>query len=357
MYRVSWIALTASMVVVIPGVAQDNSPSPSFDDLHAAWEALDDSVRNHRALRNTDGEIVSWESEKVGPFVVVASKEELPDLVQAVRVVGEEAGAFEVGILGEGTRLVFPPRRTSYVAPEVSKGAQLIRPSRFAPSPMVRARKGVLGSLFQLTPNDVKEWAGGLSLFAPADSLWARRALVASGTEVTRRCFHGETDACVDALGLGQGPWHSVYSDLELWGGRVFPVHQARIGEDGRRAVLDCLATGDRAPCLEQAHRWTLHADRIAFPAYARHHFLNFAVGLGGDGAYLRLVSKEHETVSDRLQAAAGLPLEEVTSAWRKELLAYKVGTPMPPPSHSLAAGLWLFVLGFLSTRSTRWRK
>ncbi len=90
-------------------------------------------------------------------------------------------------------------------------------------------------------------------------------------------------------------------------------------------------------------------------PRGVRDGFVRQVLALGGDGAYGRLRATEG-TIADRLEAAAGMPVDSVIVSWRSGLLD-AVGRPTSTSLPiALGAVLWAVLFSGLALRSTRWR-
>lgn len=177
--------------------------------------------------------------------------------------------------------------------------------------------------LADVLPTDVQEWLDGVIVPASVDDADAYRLLVLRPGRANAACRAGDAAACGRALGL-----RDPGADYAGW-------YDAAELEAARDA-----GTGEVSAPL---------------PASARSHFLAFAFSTF-PGSAGRLHAQQASTVGERIAGATGQPLDSLTAAWQRRVIA---GAPEAPSSDvpaSFAALLWVAVFATLASRSTRWR-
>jgi hypothetical protein len=200
-------------------------------------------------------------------------------------------------------------------------------------------------------------WAGNA---IPDDTVlvseWAnqRLLLISSASAVGTRCYEGDINACRIALMLSRADpireWHDSTTRRNL---------VRRRGELARRmdarAEQQCLAGSD-ASCI--ALLQVFPASTFHEPAVVTLRFglLRHALSLGGAGSTERLLMASAGSPSDRLEAAARMPIDSLIRSWQTRVRETHA------PSEDLTFGItimslaWAAGMGALSLRSSRWR-
>ncbi len=177
--------------------------------------------------------------------------------------------------------------------------------------------------------------------------------LATTDSRAARLCLQGDVPSCADALAMT-----GLDEPLTVWYG---PEERRRLVERRRKywriqsaRVDNCIDRGNDAACLEVL-RSSPMISLIPLRSSARRMLVNAAVELGGDGAYARLIEAEAATLEQRVAAAARLAPDSVLAAWRSAVLSSRPQRS-PVTGTLLWTAVWVVVLGFVATRSTRWR-
>lgn len=201
-------------------------------------------------------------------------------------------------------------------------------------------------------------WAGNA---IPNDTLraseWAnqRLLLVSAQSAVGGRCYAGDRKACRIALLLTPGSdpvldWHDSMTRR-----RLVRRHGAMARRMDSRAERQCLAGSDDA-CIELLQLFPSAAFREPAALGLRLGFLRHALAVGGTGAVARLLTASTASPTERLAAAAGVPIDSLIGSWQARVRETRA------PSEDLTFGItimslaWVAGIGALSLRSSRWR-
>jgi hypothetical protein len=157
-----------------------------------------------------------------------------------------------------------------------------------------------------------------------------------------RRCQSGDTDSCLDVLGIDSLPgsrltrWYAP-ADYRSMLRAVAPPREDSVAV---AAWIRCRQNRDQSACAIAAA--ALPNDRVPLPlsATARLMFLREALAAGGTGAYGRLVDGGG-SVRVRLTRAAAEPLDRTAARWRSRLAQSR------PDRMQVPAGLVLASLGW----------
>jgi hypothetical protein len=182
--------------------------------------------------------------------------------------------------------------------------------------------------------------------------------VVASSRVVGRRCFEGDMPSCVAALRLDDHNETTLLAAFPTVAerqdvvGRLESFFRQRRNLDG---LMDCRSGSDSA-CAYMIRSVPVSLIPQPLEREARIMLVHLALELGGRQAYHRLISDPTKPIGERLADAAGIPRDSLLVLWRQRVLA---GRPAPvslPLSGVLAGVIWIVVLGFFGTRSSRWR-
>jgi hypothetical protein len=182
--------------------------------------------------------------------------------------------------------------------------------------------------------------------------------LVASSPEVGRRCFDGDLRACAAALRLNDADSATL---LAAWPTALERQDVAMKLEAYLRhrrnleGLLECRAGSDAA-CGNLIRTVEPYALPHPLQVEARGLLVHLALYRGGRQAYRRLISDTTSSIGQRLAQAAGIPLDTLLQEWRAVVLAHRPAPVSLPVSTVLASMGWIILLGYLSTRSSRWR-
>jgi hypothetical protein len=180
------------------------------------------------------------------------------------------------------------------------------------------------------------------------------RELATSPFSRAKQCFAGDLEGCHTALGLRANlsparDWYDA-SDRRL----LVSTHRNTSARQRTRHMA-CLDDRDDAACIEflELRPSTLRAPLSQFVLAT---VVEFAVDLGGDGAYGRLIDAHGQPFSEQLAAAAGLPSDSLLAAWRSAVDAARPSPTTMTLPVGAAALLWIGMFGLAAARSTRWR-
>ena len=203
-------------------------------------------------------------------------------------------------------------------------------------------------------------WMGGAIVPDPHPG-WLLRAtyidLLSAPSPAARRCYLGELGGCRDAFDLPPTP-----ESFRRWYGpaeRRLIVQEVIAAEDIQlvpELYRDCVTRGDDSACV----RLLQHTAEGAIPAPlgrpTRIGLVQFALEVGGPGAFHRLTAAAGRPVDAQFAAAAAIPLDSLLAVWRGRVLAAR---PEPVTLESKGAWValsWGAIFGLLALRSTRWR-
>ncbi len=205
-------------------------------------------------------------------------------------------------------------------------------------------------------------WING-ELRAPADPSGIYRATALAGAESTRQCLGGDARRCWDALGadLTDDPfplddWYSPEERIELARAWLARSPATRRSTDPRFA--GCLQRALVADCdalLEE--RLGPGGGGDPFQQVGPRAYLAWlALGVGGRGAWSRMVADRSAAPGEALRAASGLEAHTLAALWRARVVESRAEPMRILDPSILLALVWVGVLAALATRSTRWR-
>ena len=231
------------------------------------------------------------------------------------------------------------------------------------------------GALWEGVDSTLASWLQGEQLLQEvAPRGLPRRAfydLVTSPATVARGCLVGDAGACAAALRLVE-PRDALTSWYDPAGHRA--LLRRLPSRKGRYALeyYDCMEEGDDVGCLtllrgltgtglasaaDQPAEFDLRM-RLPDPlgAEARRLLLDRIQALGGRGAWGRLVQSPATSLADRVEFAAGAPLDSLLASWRTTVLGAAPPPPVVSGTSMTLALLWTALALGLGMRSTRWR-
>ena len=172
-----------------------------------------------------------------------------------------------------------------------------------------------------------------------------------------RRCYLGALDGCRDAFDLPP-----TAESFRRWYGpaeRRLIVQEIIAGEDIQlvpELYRDCVTRGDDSACVRLLQRTAESAIPAPLGRPMRIGLVQFALEVGGPGAFHRLTAAAGQPVDAQFAAAADMPLDSLLAVWRGRVLAAR---PEPVTLESKGAWValsWGVIFGLLALRSTRWR-
>lgn len=167
------------------------------------------------------------------------------------------------------------------------------------------------------------------------------------------QCLRGEASACAVALGLRMGAdtlaeWYAETTWPRLAETSVWSL-------TGRDAQLRdrCVALRDLMAC-----RAVLTPQRIAPPVstLGRRFLVELALEAGGAGAFDRLTADTGRTLEQRLEAAAGVPVDTLLARWTASVAASIPGSPAPGGRETFLTMAWSAAVMVMAIRGSRWR-
>lgn len=171
-----------------------------------------------------------------------------------------------------------------------------------------------------------------------------------------RDCLAGAVDECSASLGLVEGAtldaWYTVEEARALTL-RTFGSLGAR--EEGLARFPSCVDGTDPSACLaflesQQGRDFTpLHG-------VVRGSVVGYALRLGGNGAWVRLVEARDRPVDEALAHTAGVSVDQLVGEWRAWVVAGRPAVHGSLASRSVFAMMWIVLFAALAMRSTRWR-
>jgi hypothetical protein len=231
---------------------------------------------------------------------------------------------------------------------------QVAMSRRYPRSYLLRSAIQTVGNTVMMgLPPEIGAWSGGQPRISPSRLPWVARELIATPSTAVRRCFRGDLNWCVEALGLNgtAGGWERWYTAEER---RHYIRGSTHPYGDRETAIWEgCVQAGMDDACD------VFLADRepvIPLSPEARASLLGLALWTGGSGAFQRLRAANGEPLLDRLVAAAEVPRDSLLAAWRSAVLAARPSAWAGLVRSPLSLFFWLVLLGALALRSTRWR-
>lgn len=185
-----------------------------------------------------------------------------------------------------------------------------------------------------------------------------RTQLLLSPFSSGRDCVAGALPSCKAALALLPGA---------EWPDAAFPLasdrrelvrHLAQNGAGAaqRDATGRCLSAGDDAACSAFVGSLEVGALPSVTPSTTRQTLLAVALARGGPDAYHRLRATAGRPIADRLEAAAGVPVDSLLSEWLGAIDAAARATTPWSAQVGFSGMVWTGLLLFASLWSSRWR-
>jgi hypothetical protein len=329
-----------------------------------AWEEAqkaDEAKRLQDQLENQ----VPTDTFMVGPFRVVAR-----DFQRKLATETFESVLSEYGGMLDGSEAVFQPfffefqyaRRPVqlYVQPDTEAGEQVVQavmePAFFRGNLEEGVQTAIGRALLDQLPEEFGRWVSNQGLAPYRGHEWYYRRFATVPSQAVRLCFAGDLDSCWDAVGVSEADdlWKEWYTDADR---REFVRSLSTRwwirGSDPLR--VGCVEEGLTAACDALLKR-RFEEPVIPLTGAFRASLTFRALQIGGEGAYLRLISDETLSPRDRLAYAAGVDADSLMAVWRDEIMNAR-------PRHAAGMGRagatalgWILILLFLAARSTRWR-
>jgi hypothetical protein len=182
--------------------------------------------------------------------------------------------------------------------------------------------------------------------------------LVTAPSQAARRCFLGDIPSCRSVLDLDDSDssylqWYPSPAERRAVLLRSFAEYFNR---PATAAIWRECTRGNDTGCVQLLR--TLPRGAISAPLETDAHRLlaHVALRMGGRPAYGRLLADSTVALSQRLAAAAGVPLDTLLVQWHAEVLAARPAAVAVPPWGVPAALGWILLLAGCGLRSSRWR-
>lgn len=318
-----------------------------------------DRARRRARMQAQEALGISLDTILVGPLTIVTPEEQVPDARRAFEsvwervapLVGDATHALEDGlwIFQYGPRLY--PIRLPFRRPGENV-VQSIKLRSWEPweRVMSHVEASVWGMLALPLEGEVRRVvaSGPWRAREPEFLEMAYRELVTAPSRPARACVDGEVDACWTAMGARGLPesWETWYDPAER---RAFVLRSGRRGsayrscERGDQEACDRLLESEIAPV-------------VPLEGVARSGIVGYALDLGGEGSYARLVAAGDVALDVAVSRAAGLGEDEVMRRWRALVLESRSAVGGGGSRSQWSALLWMVILGTLAMGSTRWR-
>lgn len=203
----------------------------------------------------------------------------------------------------------------------------------------------------------LRHWLGeAVPVDTAVPAAWAnvRLALLSGPTTAGRRCYAGDIASCQAILGLASvddpavalldsADRHRMVSRIALQTWRALPAE-----------IAPC-TSGNDASCVEVLRKMPLEMLHAMLGSPHRASVVQTAIAMGGSGATERLLLTRGDP-SQRLAAAAGVSSDSVVRVWRQRVHDARVATEAMTPGVAASSLVWIFALGALALRSSRWR-
>jgi len=352
------VGLALWLLAASPVAAQDaDSLWARLDSIGAEYRVTVSTLRDHRraeARARATRLLEPLDTAVVGPFRIVARERELETAVRYFAAAWSRV-APQLGELRDSVRphtflvsvtnpvRVFETMRAGHEDVVWLRSWRFGRPRAFAPEAAIGR------ALMEFVPQTVRSWVGGLDLGEPTPWDAVYRALALSPAIPAGECLKGEMQACLDALVVDSGP-----ATPEAWyrPGYLRALALAWMGSAENAEVRAC-RRGEAAAC---ARLLPEHMIPPPLPQHARAALLRLALERGGRGAFERLAADPSATIAERLEATAGVPLEQLAREWRARALSARPYAYAGVGAAVAATLAWLLVFLWLATRSTRCR-
>ncbi len=250
------------------------------------------------------------------------------------------------GNAGPGwTRLITGDAQFLHIR-DARASADLARDLRHSLAVVLAARGG----------SGLQQWAGAdLRIFE--DQRVLREAafieLTTSAARPARACLRGDVPACAVAVGLAPltdpGGWYEPGSARAVVQRRLRPRATDPAVAPRYRACVD---DGDDPACLSLVDQFP--APYLSTRAAVT--LLQTAATMGGSEAYARFFADSTPPIRERVERAAGVPLDSVVAEWRSAVLAARPAPTRVPRRSQWTAVLWAAVFAVAAAGSTRWR-
>lgn len=364
------LALMASMAMGAPSVqaqqteeelvARIDSLLPLFDE--ARQEADAAMARQAEALRQANP--ATLDTTQAGPLTIVSFPHQADEAAEMYGRIWEDEYAPFVNHSAALDSTHFTFQRS--VTPEhIPMEGRHYRSEQRAWRGKAHLEELIRASItraigMDLQGTEVNRWVRNL-VRKPDNYSWVYRTLATTPANVTRACLDGEAGACWSALAIDPDleaflEWYLpderralVRNMYRGWRREEQPMFDACL-DDGIFEQCDAILTRN------SAYRYYGPRSMAPLGGDARITMLWFAVNMGGEGAWDRLVEDPQMSVAEALRYASAATTDELEAAWRAEVLAHRPDAHAGLDTTKWTALFWILLFGALAMRSTRWR-
>lgn len=191
----------------------------------------------------------------------------------------------------------------------------------------------------------------------PSADTWtdARIQLVLANSVVAQRCVRGSVDACLKAFSLVpvDDPAFTFYDETQQ---RDILQHNGYLLRRSNPDAYDrCMEKRDQTACASLLRTIPPDAIPLPVPSSLRQSLVQYALMVGGSGAFDRLAAA-NGSPADRLQSAAKMPLDSLVRGWRTTIMQTRSNGNALDFGTAIASIAWAGLFAGLSLRSSRWR-
>ncbi|HVX40475.1 MAG TPA: hypothetical protein VHB25_12965 [Gemmatimonadaceae bacterium] len=209
-----------------------------------------------------------------------------------------------------------------------------------------------------LAPPDFQKWLlATIPTGEPTEANWTndRIQLVLADSRVAHDCAAGDVRACLEAFQLVPiaNPAFELYDAAQQR--EIIDRHGYLLRQSDPAAYDDCMMRSVRAACVKILSGMPAEAIPQPIPASLRQSLVQYALWVGGSGAFDRLVNTPGAP-REQLEAAAKMPAESLVAQWRTASVATRSGSRAIDLGTALASIAWAALFAGLSLRSSRWR-
>lgn len=334
--------------------ARIDSLLPLYRDAVHLWREVQDSVAAAQARE----ERTPVDTIRVGPIRVVAH----PDEVRDARAIMEDAWSTFSDMVVHSP--IMDRAVVGFAWRDKSDDMVLEQPYKKVEAPrwqtrafMNRQAVTALGSLLteDFTDSPLGRWSSG-PVREPLVPSNIYRELVLTPSKANQACLSGEAHACWNALGLGLAT-----DSLDVWWSpaqrKAVVLRRGSFSWDSsdRKELYRRCGQNDQAAC-DSIFRSFGPAVIQPLETEPRVSLIWLALVRGGPGSYDRLLAASGEGPEAALTRASGMSADDLAAAWLEWVRGKRPVAYAGTGRVVLVVAGWFLILGWLATRSTRWR-
>lgn len=364
--RVAWLLLLPLAGLLAPPAVAGQTTEELVQRLDSLHPLLEEARREAKraeleARLRAQAELgITLDTLQVGPLRVVTPTEQADHARRAF----EEAWEAIAPSVGDATHVLedkiwvfqYAPRLHPIRLPSTPRRADVHHVRVRSWRSWDRVVGSVEGSVWRRLASAVPGEAGSMigRWRWPTDEIleMAYRDLVTAPGRPSRACARGDIEACWTAMGADGVPerWDAWYGPAE----RRRAVLARPPPESVHRTRYQACERGSQAACDLFLEEWK--APEIPMRGMARTGLARYAVELGGEGSYRRLLEAGDVDLREAVSRAADLDADEVMRRWRALMLEHRpeIGTDVARSWWSTL--FWIVALGTVAMGSTRWR-